>query len=99
MQRGGDPSRNLIRAYPFIVGWSELADTNMRSFLADGDPSAPFGSRSWNSDFPDQPEIAVLYAITGWLMELLGPIFWAALIVLFVQAELLTRTALITPGF
>jgi hypothetical protein len=63
----------------------------MRSFPADGEASAAFGSLPWNSDFTDQPEIAVLYAITGCLMELLGPAFWAALVVLFVQAELFTR--------
>jgi hypothetical protein len=71
----------------------------MRSLFADGEPSAPFGSRSWNNDFTDQPEIALLYATAGWLMELFGPMFWAALIVLLVQAELLTRTTLTTPRF
>lgn len=62
----------------------------MRSFLADGEPSAVLRSRTWNSDFTDQPGIALLYAITGNLMELLGPIFWAALAASFVQAELIT---------
>jgi hypothetical protein len=62
----------------------------MRSFLADGEASATFGLPAWNSDFTDQPKIALLYAITGSLMELLGPVFWAALIVLWVRAELLT---------
>jgi hypothetical protein len=61
----------------------------MRSFLADAEASAVFGSRAWSSDFTDQPEIALLYAITGSLMELFGPIFWVALAVLFVQAELI----------
>ena len=61
----------------------------MRSFLADGEPSAIFQSRTWNSDFTDQPGIALLYAITGNLMELLGPIFWGALVMLFVRAELI----------
>jgi hypothetical protein len=32
--------------------------------------------------------VAVLYQISGVLMEILCPIFWAALIVLFIQAEL-----------
>ena len=61
----------------------------MRSFLADEESSAVFGSRAWNSDFTDEPEIALLYAVTGSLMELLGPMFWAALIVLLLQAELM----------
>jgi hypothetical protein len=59
----------------------------MRSFLADGEPSAVFGSQARDDDFADQPGIALLYAVTGNLMELLGPIFWAALTVLFLQAE------------
>jgi len=42
-------------------------------------------------DFTDHPFIALLYDISGALMELLGPMFWAALIVLFIQAELFTR--------
>jgi hypothetical protein len=61
----------------------------MRTFLADGDPSAAFGARVSEFDFNDQPGITLLYAITGSLMELMGPIFWAALAVLFVQAELI----------
>jgi hypothetical protein len=62
----------------------------MQPFLADGEPSAVFGSHSWNSDFTDRPEIALLYAVTGVLMELLGPAFWAALVVLLLQAELMS---------
>jgi len=42
-------------------------------------------------DFSDQPKIAQLYAISGVLMNVLGAVFWAALIVLFVQAELFTN--------
>jgi hypothetical protein len=42
-------------------------------------------------DLADRPAIAVLYAISGVLMETLGPVFWGALIVLFIQAELFTN--------
>jgi hypothetical protein len=62
----------------------------MRSFSADGEPSALYASRVFENGLADQPLIAVLYAVTGCLMELLGPAFWAALVVLFVQAELFT---------
>ena len=41
-------------------------------------------------DVIDCPGIATLYAISGALLDLLGPMFWAALIVLFIQAELFT---------
>jgi hypothetical protein len=61
----------------------------MRTFLADGDPSAAFGARVSEFDFDDQPAIALLYAVTGRLMEWLGPVFWAALAVLFIEAELI----------
>ena len=63
----------------------------MQSFFAGGEPSAVFGSRIRNNDFIDQSGIALLYAVTGSLMELVGPMFWVALAVLLVQAEL-------TPG-
>ena len=53
--------------------------------------SLPFPtSRVREVDFSDRPVIALLYAVSGVLMEVLGPMFWAALIVLFVQAELST---------
>jgi hypothetical protein len=60
----------------------------MRTFLADGDPPATFCSRIGEYDFADRPVVARLNAIAGAMMELLGPMFWAALVVLLVQAEL-----------
>ena len=60
----------------------------MWSFPADGEPSAVLGSRGWNGDPTDKPGFTLLYAVTGGLMELLGPMFWAALVVLLLQAEL-----------
>jgi hypothetical protein len=39
-------------------------------------------------DFSDQPVIASLYALSRWLMDFFGPMFWAALIVGFFYAEL-----------
>ena len=60
----------------------------MRSFLADGEWSDAFGPPVGARDCIEQPGIATLYAISGGLMELLGPVFWAALIVFLLQAEL-----------
>jgi hypothetical protein len=60
----------------------------MRTFLTDSDPSAIFRSRIREYDFADRPVVARLNAIAGAMMELLGPMFWAALVVLLVQAEL-----------
>ena len=61
----------------------------MRTFAADdGYASIAFGAQPVDVGFADRPVVALLYAVTGRLMELLGPIFWAALIILFVRAEL-----------
>jgi hypothetical protein len=38
-------------------------------------------------DLIDRPGIATLYAISGVLLDLLGPMFWAALIVLSIEAQ------------
>ena len=62
-------------------------------------PSYPINSESFPFptsrvrvvDFSDQPAIAVLYGVAGVLMEILGPMFWAALFVLLIQAELFTN--------
>ena len=54
----------------------------MLSFPSDTD--RPFVS----VDFVGQPVIAVLYAIGGCLMDLFGPMFWAVLIVGFLNAEI-----------
>lgn len=39
-------------------------------------------------DLTDRPLIAALYTISGLLMRILGPAFWAAIVVLFLYAEL-----------
>lgn len=58
----------------------------MRTFLADRDPSATFRSRIGDYDFADRPVVARLNTVAGAMMELLGPLFWAALMVLLVHA-------------
>lgn len=40
--------------------------------------------------FLNAPAIAAVYAISGAVLDLLGPMLWAALIVLFLQTELLS---------
>jgi hypothetical protein len=42
-------------------------------------------------DFSDRPTLALAYALSGWLMDFLGPMFWAVLIVGFLYAEIFTR--------
>jgi hypothetical protein len=63
----------------------------MESFVTDREPLQRATQRSGEIDFADQPAIAVLYVIAGGLMEFFGPMFWAALIVLFVQAEIFAQ--------
>ena len=41
-------------------------------------------------DFTGRPVVAAIYTISGLLMRILGPVYWAAVIVLFVYAELFT---------
>ena len=43
-------------------------------------------------DFADQPLIIVLYTMSAALIEFFGPMFWAVLIVLFIQAEFLSHS-------
>jgi hypothetical protein len=43
------------------------------------DPRAP--------DLSDRPMVAIAYLLAGGLMEILGPVFWAVLIVGFLFAE------------
>ena len=40
--------------------------------------------------FTDRPFTAALYRISGLLMRILGPTYWAAIVVLFIYAELFT---------
>jgi len=62
----------------------------MHSYPIDAE-SFPFPiSRVRKVGFADQPVIAYTYEISGVLMEVVGLLFWAALIVLFMQAELIT---------
>ena len=42
-------------------------------------------------DLADRPGIALLYALSGAVIEFVGPVFWATLIVLLIQAELLGK--------
>jgi hypothetical protein len=57
-------------------------------FLSDADASAGFKPKAGECDFADEPGIAELYMLAAALMEFLGPVFWAALIVLFIWVEL-----------
>jgi hypothetical protein len=57
-------------------------------FLSDADPAACFKAKAGECNFADEPGIAELYMLAAALMEFLGPMFWAALIVLFIWVEL-----------
>ena len=42
-------------------------------------------------DLADRPLIAALYTISGLVMRILGQAYWAAIIILFLYAELFTN--------
>jgi hypothetical protein len=64
----------------------------MHARYPEREPIASPAERLGGLDFGDQPLIAVLYTISAALVEFFGPIFWAALIVLFIQAEFLSHS-------
>jgi hypothetical protein len=39
-------------------------------------------------DFTGRPVIADLYFVSGLMMKVLGPVYWAALVLMFIYAEL-----------
>jgi hypothetical protein len=72
-------SRFLIRL-PHQMGGAHM-DTGHPDWERQSIPILP----PVDLDFTDRPGIAALYAISGVLLDLLGPMFWAALIVLFIR--------------
>jgi hypothetical protein len=62
----------------------------MHAQYPEREPMAAPAEQPGELDVADQPLLAVLYAISAALVEFFGPMFWAALIVLFIQAEFLS---------
>jgi hypothetical protein len=60
----------------------------MRTLFSDGTHLAARAGRAAEVDLHGRPMLAALYALAGAAIDLFGPIFWATLVVLFVQAEL-----------
>jgi hypothetical protein len=61
----------------------------MHSSIADSEPSAAFHARVDSVGTTIGPALAALHVLSGELMELVGPMFWAALVVLSIEARLL----------
>jgi hypothetical protein len=62
----------------------------MRAYLFDLFDPEPFSipaREPHEYDFSAQPAISLLHEVSGLLMEVLGPMFWATLVLLFVQEE------------
>jgi hypothetical protein len=57
-------------------------------FRTEPEPSPLSARHAGEVDLTDQPAVALLHAVAGAAVELLGPMFWAALIVLFIRVEL-----------
>jgi len=60
----------------------------MGPFPTDRELAALFFEKRNPVDLTGRPVIAFLYVIGGGLMDLFGPMFWAALIVGFLYAEI-----------
>jgi hypothetical protein len=69
----------------------------MRTFLAGGDPSAACRAQIDQYTLADEPLIARLHEAAGWLMGYAALLFWAAIVVLSVQASLAAKNAAIDP--
>jgi hypothetical protein len=92
MQERRNSSRNLMRVRLFIdAREAGGAVKHVRTISEAGTDSVP-AKRLGGLDFVDQPLIAVLYMISVALVEFFGPMFWAALIVLFIPAEFLSHS-------
>jgi hypothetical protein len=63
----------------------------MQTLFSDGEHPAARAGQPIEVDFHGRPMLGVLYALSGIAIDLFGPIFWAMLIVLLVQAELFGR--------
>jgi hypothetical protein len=60
----------------------------MGPFPTDRELAALFFEKRNPVDLTGRPVLAFLYALGGCLMDLFGPMFWAALIVGFLYAEI-----------
>jgi hypothetical protein len=78
----------LIRLPPSISRY-EAARTNGASGLFSGrEPTLLFEQPVGHFDIPDHRFLAGVCAISYAIVEILGPMFWAALFVLFIEAEI-----------
>lgn len=64
---------------------AKQTDPNM--LLSEREPAALGGQYRVFTDFPERGVLAGVYAVSGAVVDILGPMFWAALFVLFVEAE------------
>jgi hypothetical protein len=58
-------------------------------FVEEERPEFP-ASGPINIDITGRPVIAALYVVSGVILNVLGPVFWAAVIGLFLYAEIFT---------
>jgi hypothetical protein len=60
--------------------------THLNVLLSDREPTL-FEQHRACVDFPERGVLAGLYRVSGAIVDILGPMFWAALFVLFIEAE------------
>ena len=61
--------------------------TNASELFSGCEPTLLFDQPVGHVDIPDRGFLAGVYAISYAVVEILGPMFWAALFVLFVEAK------------
>jgi hypothetical protein len=72
--------------------WSPTIPTSETDFFLIEEGLRAFPTQTpVDLDFTGRPVIAALYTISGLVMRILGPAYWAAIIILFVYAELFTN--------
>src|SRR4051812_18175892 len=84
-------SRFGWKAYSLPSFYQKARGRHMRIYSTSSEQFPIPADRLQELECLDRLSIVLLDAISGIMREVLGPMFWAALIVLFLQAELLTN--------
>jgi hypothetical protein len=86
------PSK-LYQALPFYQGMTTRTERSIaRIRLPQPEPAPTAVERAWERYFARHPVVAQINAVAGRLAETIGPMCWAALIVLYFWALTLGRT-------
>ena len=68
-----------------------LLDSVLCSIELEPEELTHTAEQAHNINLTDRPALAALYQICARVMMLVGPMFWAALLALFVEAEFIVK--------